>query len=185
MALFFMLRLLLITLPFKSIAAMPYPPADQSPAANTAKRLFTRQQQCANIVCANAGGAGPIDRQECQWSQCGQCGTNSRCLPNPGDDDNYDPDDPGNPYGGGGQAGNGDGSGDSSGTCVGDLSDTAGSGSCPAGGTSNNAQCGGACNTGDSNACGQGCGCTWSSTGWFGGKDGTCHALVSFGSLTG
>ena len=126
----------------------------------------------------------------CASFHCGDCDDNGRCYEDTGYGDFFHPDDPGSPSGGGGQAGNGKGPNESSGSCPGDLDDTAASGTCPVKtpirGTKVTvkvkAQCGAACDTQFASSCGAGCGCTFAGTGALGGLDGECHALAFFGT---
>ena len=201
MALIVMLRLILITLLLPPIAAMPYPPADQSPALNSAKKLFARATTCLHVECRMRGASDTV----CFLFGCGKCGTNGRCLEVTIGQGDYDGDDEESTSGGGGTSSSGDtsmGSNDSVGDCAdtgetisqGSYSaetaasgnrDTASSGTCPVKGTKVNvkfkAQCSGTCDTQFASTCGPGCGCTFAGTGLLGGKDGKCQALAFFG----
>lgn len=192
----YLLPLIAVTLK-AVISATPIATARQSPNVDMGNAIFRRQFDCGTRPCANPQGRWVIYRDECVRYGCGLCGTRGFCLLGAATDDRYDPDDPRNPYGGGaGAAGNGEGSDDSSNTCLGDnehddagschtiTGKTAGAVSQPAAPVSRKqkASCTGSCFTGAyDGSCGTGCGCNWVGTGLFGGLDGSCIALASFG----
>lgn len=180
------------------ISATPIIPPGQSPAVDRGNVILRRNRPCSTTPCANPEGRWVIYSNECVLNGCGLCDTRGFCLQGPSENDHYDPRKPGNPFGGAGSAAsNGAGSRDSSNTCHGDdVQDDAQS--CPTNGKKGatggraaapntrkpKASCAGSCSTSAyDGSCGSGCGCNFAGTGLFGGLDGSCVRLVSFGGL--